>query len=369
MILLPVNMMFAQKYTFTVSVSTSGCGGIDGGGIDAKFAVEQAKIWNEGGMEGFNTIEECRRSYNYIISESYSRGSCRIKYIVSPCMPSGGTNSNTSLQGQGVDGSFFSPNSIDEIKNWSEDYTYRRLALDDDYISTEATSISTGDSKFDDARDNYTLSGLMPKGSTGYINNSESYSNYGFPSKRGNVFIPDDFLNGERPFVSLGGGSSEDLKMYKGELMLVPSVDRVTEKETIDWMELIRDDAKFAWSIYELFKKSGVISTANKSIPGVLFNANINVWSETIDYAIKFYNDDPYQEKTHITPFPIINNVIINTLEDYAMDLPYEGCKKIFGIKNNSSADIKLGIAGITINGIILAKKHYDKFKTLWNNE
>lgn len=331
----------------------------------AEFTNSNQTIWGP-----YPDIQTCEANRNKVLSDlNFNIMNKKVRATASNCSCAGGNTSGSSMSITKQDGSFFSPNSIDEIKNWSEDYSYKRLALDDDYISAEATSVSTGDSEYDDARGNYSLSGLMPKGSTGYIGNRESFSNYAFPTKRGNVFIPDDLLNGKRPFVSLGGGNSEDLKMYKGELMLVPSVDRVTEKETIDWMELIRDDAKFAWSIYELFKKSGVISTANKSIPGVLINANINVWSETIDYAIKFYNDDPYQEKTHITPFPIINNVIINTLEDYAMDLPYEGCKKIFGIKNNSSADIKLGIAGITINGIILAKKHYDKFKTLWNNE
>lgn len=353
-------------------MSYSGC---DGGDIEARMSLKaaeaQVNYWMNQGKITFTTRNECEQSRSFVMSEGskYSSNNCRIRFTASPCVGSGATSESINVLGPSQGSSFFAPNNVDEIKNWSEDYSQKRLALDDKYTMSHKESVMTGDNEFDKAREGYTLSGFMPKGTTGFIKNDITLSYTGFPSRKGEVIIPEDLINGERPFNSLGGSSSDDLRMYKGDLKPVPPIIRETKKETIDWMELIRDDAKFAWSIYEVLKESGVVKASNKSIPGALVNANINVWSETIDYSIKFYNDEPYQEKAHIISNPIINNILVNTFEDYVSDIPYTANKKLFNIEDKSNASVGLGILGITASGIDLAKRHYNAFKTLWNNE
>lgn len=162
---LPTN----AQYTFTLSVSWSGnCSGYTSQMNQAIRGFQSQAI------NGFPTRELCEQTRAMCQQElghiellwidqktgkvvKREATNCRLNVSTTPCtgrpmagntIQIGAPNINGVSQGT----SFYSTNSANEIRNWSEDDAMRRMGLDRDYKSFDPTIVSTGDIDFDNTR-------------------------------------------------------------------------------------------------------------------------------------------------------------------------------------------------------------------------
>lgn len=209
-----VSQVAVAQCRVTMTLSINGCTGDLDGRVAERTAEALFNHYVEQAGIGFSTLQECNTFRNIVISElDMSYGTCRIRVNVSPCMGCSGSLSNSAniiAIGQGQ--SFYSTNSANEIRNWSEDDIERMIALNKEYVPYyDMSGINTGDTDFDKAR--YELTGNMPEGSTRFIKKDDNQIvSISPPSKGTGVVIPNEYFDG-KIFNSGGGGSSNDLNM------------------------------------------------------------------------------------------------------------------------------------------------------------
>lgn len=228
-----VSQVAVAQWHYSVSATTNGCGY-----LDKSVAEAQVKYWMGEGYKTFSNKNECEQSRMFVMSQSYTDGSCRVKYIASPCTGSVGSSGNTSAFNSTNGSSFYSTNPINEINDWSNDDMERMLALNPEYKPKESNTISTGDIAFDNLIENIpysdeAFSGRMPRGST-HIMTDGNITAIGQPVKGKGVLVPDDFTS--RPFKGLGAWSSDDLKsveLPQGTFRLYGDVNNSERKESI----------------------------------------------------------------------------------------------------------------------------------------
>lgn len=139
----------------TITLSISGCSGSLDGRVAERVAESLFNHYMERAGIGFSSKQECDAFVNSVRSElnNLSTGNCKIRVNVSPCMGCAGSFSgdvNVIAIGQGR--SFYSTNSANEIKNWSEDDMERMIALNPEYKATSPTELSMGSEEMDLAR-------------------------------------------------------------------------------------------------------------------------------------------------------------------------------------------------------------------------
>lgn len=206
----------------TITLSISGCANTLADKLAVKAAEAEANYYIEQMGIGFNSLQECNAFRNAIISISFGSGSCRVRYNVSQCMDCQNRamgEANILAIGQG--NTFYSTNSANEIRDWSNDYIERMLALNPDYPYFDPANVPTGDPEFDSAIAEISIN--MPGGSFDFIekphdNNDQDPEDYMIV---GGSRIPVSVLN--KPFHSLGEGQSDDLKYVNIELKPVES--------------------------------------------------------------------------------------------------------------------------------------------------
>lgn len=153
-----VSQLAKAQWNFTVTLSASGCGNSMEEKIAWKEAEAQVNYWMGKGHLTFHSKMECEQSRQFVMSESYSVGNCKLRYIASPCTGSGGTSENVDVFGISKGNSFYSTNGANEIRDWSNDDMERMIALDKDYKPLEPTNVTTGDANYDNARKGIDLS-------------------------------------------------------------------------------------------------------------------------------------------------------------------------------------------------------------------
>lgn len=153
---LPAN----AQYTFTCNGGFSGdCAKVSG----VRELNQQLQQIMRQAFAGFPDEASCNQARNIVnniksqaeIILGGKRYNCHFKLNALPCTgrPIGGTNVGTpNVLGVSQGSSFFSTNTVNEIKNWSEDDMERMLALDKDNHLFEPTNVITGDVNFDNAR-------------------------------------------------------------------------------------------------------------------------------------------------------------------------------------------------------------------------
>lgn len=144
-----VSQMAVAQWRFTVSLSTSGCGNSMDEKIAWKAAEAQVNYWMGEGYVTFQSKSECEQSRMFVMSQSFNQGNCKIRYIASPCTGSGGASGSVDVLGISKGSSFYSTNSVNEIKDWSEDDMERQLALNPGNNSSTPEEISMGDERED----------------------------------------------------------------------------------------------------------------------------------------------------------------------------------------------------------------------------
>lgn len=129
-LLIPVLVFVAlplhAAYTFTISLSYSGCAGSVEEKIALRAAQAEMNYWLQQvklGIPDKATCEQLRANIQTMGSEEHSYGGCRVRYICGPCTGSGGGISespsvNVGAPSQG--GSFFSSNPASEVRDWAQ---------------------------------------------------------------------------------------------------------------------------------------------------------------------------------------------------------------------------------------------------------
>lgn len=180
---------------FTMSLSINGCSNSLDGRIAEKTAESLFNHYVEQMGIGFNSLQECNTARNIVISElNMTDGNCRIRVNVSPCSGCSGRTNSADILAIGQGSGFYSTNSANEIRDWSNDDMERMLALNPNYKSNESSTINTDDSYYDNARINYGLSGRMPDGSTKYIKNADLLRVVGANKTPGSFTLSSDMM-------------------------------------------------------------------------------------------------------------------------------------------------------------------------------
>lgn len=153
---LPAN----AQYTFTCNGGFSGdCAKVSG----VRELNQQLQQIMRQAFAGFPDEASCNQARNIVnniksqaeIILGGKRYNCHFKLNALPCTgrPIGGTNVGTpNVLGVSQGSSFFSTNTVNDIKNWSEDDMERMLALDQKHQPLENKAIATGDVYFDRTR-------------------------------------------------------------------------------------------------------------------------------------------------------------------------------------------------------------------------
>jgi len=142
-----VSQIAVAQWKYTVSLSTSGCDY-----LEKKMAEGQVNYWMGEGYRTFGNKNECEQSRQFVMSQSYTNGNCRVRYIASPCTGPSGTSNSVDVLRINRGSSSYSTNPVNEINDWSKDYMERMLALNKDFHSSNPTNVATGDPSFDDVR-------------------------------------------------------------------------------------------------------------------------------------------------------------------------------------------------------------------------
>ena len=317
-----VSQFAVAQWRFTVTISKSGnCSGLDGA-ISVRVAESMAKHYNE---KTYSSPQDCE-TFRAIANAPVSDDGCKIRLITTPCSGPGGAKGGVDVFGVGKGTSFYSVNGVNEINDWSNDDMERMLALDKSFNSYEPSSVSTGDNEFDEIRNNYSLSGKMPNGSTNLIQTDGQIASVGKPIKGTGVVIPDEYFEG-KPFDSgLGNWSSSDLSTVNIDLSSNASMDNSygIEKQPSLWSNLLasmdnkldyynaleQGDANFLQYMYTLWGKENVmegiywweknnmsnrISNAYNSIQNAIANSvlhPIDTYNNIRDGAIEGIKDN-----------------------------------------------------------------------------
>lgn len=137
-------------YSFTMSLSVSGCTDLDGRVAEQVNKALMEHYQNQSlGIPDRATCEQLR---NLVMSEgSYHKGSCTVRIICSPCTGSGGAIGSVDVLGVSKGNSFYSTNGANEIRDWSNDDMERMLALNPDFSYT-TSELSMGSMETDRIR-------------------------------------------------------------------------------------------------------------------------------------------------------------------------------------------------------------------------
>lgn len=243
------------QYTFTLNVSWSG----NCSGYTAQMNSLMGKYKSQA-INGFPTRELCEQTRAmchqelghielvYIDTQTgkvvkREATNCKLNVTTTPCTgrPMAGTVGTLNALGVSQGTSYYSANSANEIQNWSSDDMERMLALDKNFNSFEPSSVSTGDNEFDKLRNNYSLSGKMPNGSTSLIQTDGQIAPVGKPIKGTGVVISDEFFEGKPFDPGLGKWSSSDLSTVNIDLSSNASMDNSygMEGQSNSWSNLL----------------------------------------------------------------------------------------------------------------------------------
>lgn len=144
----------------------------------------------------FQTLQECNNARIRVEkantwSEPILGGRIEAKTKAGPCSPPGGSSiGSPDVHGLSKGTSFYSTNAANEIQNWSEDQTSLRTGLDNEFQGEANSSLSTGDSDFDNAR-----TGIDPNKPFMSINMRDENGNLKMGSEEvyfGDVLLPND---------------------------------------------------------------------------------------------------------------------------------------------------------------------------------
>ena len=138
-------------YSFTMSLSVSGCTDLDGRVAEQVNKALMEHYQNQSlGIPDRATCEQLR---NLVMSEgSYHKGSCTVRIICSPCTGSGGAIGSVDVLGVSKGNSFYSTNGANEIRDWSNDDMERMLALNPDFAYSTSSELSMGSLETERAR-------------------------------------------------------------------------------------------------------------------------------------------------------------------------------------------------------------------------
>lgn len=259
------------QWHYTVSLTTSGCGY-----LDKIVAESQVNYWMGEGYRTFSNKNECEKSRSFVMSQSYTDGNCRVRYIASPCTGPAGTTGNANVLNSNNGSSFYSTNPANEINDWSNDYVERMLTLNPVFNSKVPKIVATGDLAFDNLIENMPysnkdFSGRMLKGSTN-IEADDNIIAIGHPVRGNGVLVSDDFMS--RPFnYGLGEWHSSDLNSISIELASVGSSSADESKigfvsntlksvdERLDWFNAInRGEGNVFQYMYTRWGKDNVMA-------------------------------------------------------------------------------------------------------------
>ena len=98
-----VSQITVAQWKFNVSLSVNGCSGFDK--VTENWANAQLKQWNATLIGGFPTKGECENARSIVISSSVTDGKCKVQFIASPCVGSGGAVGNVDVLGVSKGGS------------------------------------------------------------------------------------------------------------------------------------------------------------------------------------------------------------------------------------------------------------------------
>lgn len=141
-----VSQVSVAQWKFNVALSVNGCSRFDK--VTENWANAQLKQWNATLIGGFPTKGECENARSIVISSSVTDGKCKVQFIASPCVGSGGAVGNVDVLGVSKGGSFNSTNPVNEINDWSNDDMERMLALNNRFQPEEPAFVQTGDVQF-----------------------------------------------------------------------------------------------------------------------------------------------------------------------------------------------------------------------------
>lgn len=178
----------------TITLSISGCANTLADKLAVKAAEAEANYYIEQMGIGFNSLQECNAFRNAIISISFGSGSCRVRYNVSQCMDCQNRamgEANILAIGQG--NTFYSTNGANEIRDWSNDYIERMLALNPDYPYFDPANVPTDDPEFNSAIAEISIN--MP-GGFDLINKEDLNSTDGSTGTRNGIVLSNENLKG-----------------------------------------------------------------------------------------------------------------------------------------------------------------------------
>ncbi len=320
-----VSQMAVAQWHYSVSVTTNGCGY-----LDKSVAESQVKYWMGEGYKTFSSKYECERSRMFVMSQSYTDGSCRVSYIASPCTGPVGSSGNASIFNSNNGSSFYSTNPANEIRDWSNDDMERMLALNPKFNFQELKTVATGDIAFDNLIENMSysdeaFSNRMPSRSS-YVEADDNIVAIGRPVRGSGILVPDDFT--DRPFTGLGGWSSDDLKPLNIDLKPVPNGIKTFDEEGWDlWRDGLRLGKDMGMFVYGLGEG---VTASSVAVASFLGGANINLWTELYKAKSKIDLDEAYEAPNNILTeaavfwggkeYAIVGNVLYNAINSTVGD-------------------------------------------------
>lgn len=217
------------QYTFTVSLSITGnCGGLDGA---VYTAASQALYDNIN--QYLNTLnmnkQECLAMRAQVEAESGTYNGCTARFIVSPCVGSGGDEGATTateiILGPTQGRSFYSTNGLTELGDWMSDEERRRLALDPDYSPYTLGSVKTSDKEYDSQR-------MKARNSGWTLDPDKSFRSLNIDEK-GGINTPSSDLTPLKEFPS----NSVTVSRYLTEVDRSSAPPMVPPEDYIEWMK------------------------------------------------------------------------------------------------------------------------------------
>lgn len=297
----------------------------------------------------FNSKSECEAARNMLIGNineiktMANQNRVKLNYTVSPC--TGADGGKFVFLGPNRGTSFYSTNSANEIKNWSEDYIEQQLALNPEGQLPPSKSVQTNDVSFDKER-----------------------------ADLRNEFVIDP----DKKFVSLNmrnEWNSPDLDFLDVELKPVQFIAAEEEPFDEEKFEIISDWGKFGSdAVLTAYIISNGLAISSAAVLELSAGFTYNLYAELYKASRKISSGESYSAPPNIfteasvywggTEYAVTGNILYNTATATMDDL-----KKIIlqsGLEKGLNTNLSIPFLSIDAASLIRRTNSYmDKNKDI----
>lgn len=331
------------KYTATITGYGGNCNSVSDGGVNTGLLwirVVESRV-NHANTTEYPDCATCEQIRSALTGALSSYG-CIVYVTTTPCTPCGGVNGfgnsiiseEPSVIGLSQGTSFFSSNPANEIQDWAEDNEELLRILGGEETHRSEIVMENG----------YVFSAHMPGTIDRFIKTDELARTDALGTGSG-AHVPDDLLNGNRPFQSLGpwDWQSDDLNRIRVNMEPIDLSDLlpllVAEQLKRD-KEIVLGDID---DIADICKEVANILMSSRIgiLPGAMLDVAINLYAENIKAGYLGFKGEIIDA----------TDIFINTLDKSASEIIGD-----WGSDRVNDGVVQLGSTGVF--GIPVSEQH-----------